>query len=223
MSLYLSHLRIASNPSTQALSRLISPDDAGARRGAHHRLIWAAFADHTERKRDFLWREEGRGVFLTLSARPPLAIDLFEPPDTKPFSPELAAGDQLAFRLRANATRSRKGAGRVDVVMDALHALPRGDRAAARAATAQREGAAWLDRQGAGAGFRLLDCTVETYSIETLPEYRGPRRAAPRFGILETTGRLEITEPDRFLDQLAQGFGRAKAFGCGLMLIRRAG
>lgn len=223
MSLYLSRLRIAANPSTQALSRLISPDDAGARRGAHHRLIWAAFADHAERKRDFLWREEGRGRFLTLSARPPLAIDLFEPPDTKPFSPRLAAGDRLAFRLRANATRSRKGAGRVDVVMDALHALPQEERAAARAETAQREGVAWLERQGAEAGFRLLECTVETYTTETLPEYRGPRKGAPRFGILETTGLLEVTDPDRFLARLAQGFGRAKAFGCGLMLIRRAG
>lgn len=223
MSLYLSRLQIALNPSTQALSRLISPDAAGARRGAHHRLIWAAFADHPERQRDFLWREESRGVFLTLSSRPPLAIDLFEPPETKPFAPQLAQGDRLAFRLRANATRSRKASGRVDVVMDALHALPQEDRAGARAGVAQREGSIWLERQGAGAGFQLLDCAVETYSTETLPEYGGPRKGAPRFGILDTTGHLEITEPERFLDRLAQGFGRAKAFGCGLMLIRRAG
>jgi CRISPR system Cascade subunit CasE len=30
-----------------------------------------------------------------------------------------------------------------------------------------------------------------------------------------------VKEPDRFLAKLAQGFGRARAFGCGLMLIRR--
>jgi len=36
------------------------------------------------------------------------------------------------------------------------------------------------------------------------------------------TGALEIADPAAFLARLAQGFGRAKAFGCGLMLIRRA-
>ncbi|MFD3189014.1 type I-E CRISPR-associated protein Cas6/Cse3/CasE [Sedimentitalea sp. HM32M-2] len=223
MSLYLSRLEIASNPSTRALSRLISPDEAGARRGAHHRLIWTAFADHPGRQRDFLWREEGRGIFLTLSARPPKALDLFRHPDVKPFDPQLAPGDQLAFCLRANATRSRKGAGRVDVVMDALHALPKDERAEARGEAAQREGAAWLARQGQDAGFRLQECTVESYATETLPEYRGPRKGAPRFGILDIRGQLEITDADRFLTRLVQGFGRAKAFGCGLMLIRRAG
>lgn len=223
MTLYLSRLRISRSPSASALSRLISPEGAGARRGAHHRLIWAAFADHPDRQRDFLWREERRGEFLALSVRPPQPIDLFARPEVKPFAPQLASGDRMAFRLRANATRSRKGAGRVDVVMDALHSVPKDERAAKRNEIAQREGEAWLARQGEAAGFRLLHCEVEGYTAETLPEYRGPRKGAPRFGILETSGLLEVTEPDAFLARLAQGFGRAKAFGCGLMLIRRAG
>ena len=223
MTLHLSRLRIAATPSAKALSRLVSPDAAGARRGAHHRLIWAAFADHPGRQRDFLWREEGQGAFLTLSARPPQRIDQFDPPEVKPFAPKLSPGDRLAFRLRANAARSRKGAGRVDVVMDALHDMPKDERAGARAEIAQREGAAWLARQGAPAGFRLLQCCVEGYTTETLPGYRGPRKGAPRFGILETSGVLEVTDPGPFLARLSQGFGRARAFGCGLMLIRRAG
>lgn len=223
MTLYLSRLRIASTPSAAALSRLVSPDGAGARRGAHHRLIWAAFADRPDRQRDFLWREEGRGEFLALSARPPQPIDLFAPPEVKSFAPQLAPGDRLAFSLRANATRSRKGAGRVDVVMDALHSVPKEERAAQRNDIAQREGEAWLARQGEVAGFRLLECAVEGYNTETLPEYRGPRKGAPRFGILETSGLLEVTDPEAFVGRLAQGYGRAKAFGCGLMLIRRAG
>ena len=33
---------------------------------------------------------------------------------------------------------------------------------------------------------------------------------------------IEVTDPPAFLARLAAGFGRAKAFGCGLMLIRRA-
>ena len=43
-----------------------------------------------------------------------------------------------------------------------------------------------------------------------------------QFGILDLTGLLEVTDPPLFLSHLAAGFGRAMAFGCGLMLIRRA-
>jgi CRISPR system Cascade subunit CasE len=33
---------------------------------------------------------------------------------------------------------------------------------------------------------------------------------------------LTVRNPASFLATLGQGFGRARAFGCGLMLIRRA-
>jgi CRISPR system Cascade subunit CasE len=32
---------------------------------------------------------------------------------------------------------------------------------------------------------------------------------------------LEVTEPQAFVAAVLRGFGKAKAFGCGLMLIRR--
>lgn len=222
MSLYLSKLRLSRSPSAQALSALINPPEAAARRSAHHRLLWAAFADGPERARDFLWREEADGVFLTLSARPPAALDLFDPPEIKPFAPSLAQGDHLSFTLRANATRTKRDGKRVDVVMDALFAMPKGARAEERMAIASTEGAAWLTRQGARAGFKLLSATAEDYSAEVLEGYRGQRKGQPQFGILELTGQLEVQDPAAFLVPLAQGFGRAKAFGCGLMLLRRA-
>ena len=106
--------------------------------------------------------------------------------------------------------------------MDARHALPAGARASERMALAQREGAAWLARQGAAAGFRLIGAEVGDYSVAALPAHRGARRGQPQFGILDMTGTLEVTDPAAFLARLTQGFGRARAFGCGLMLIRRA-
>jgi CRISPR system Cascade subunit CasE len=48
------------------------------------------------------------------------------------------------------------------------------------------------------------------------------RGANMKIGVLDFEGVLEVTDPDRFVDAVAQGFGRAKGFGCGLMLIRRA-
>lgn len=222
MTLYFTQMRLCRTPSARALASLISPTDQAARIDAHHKLIWAAFTDGTECRRDFLWREEADGSFFALSKRPPVQMELFDPFVTKHFAPSLTVGETLAFALRANATRSKRGAGRVDVVMDALHAIPKDGRAAARPQIAQTEAAAWLERQGASAGFTLQALTGADYTTFTLPDYRGPRRGQPQFGILDLTGSLTVTNPSAFLAQLSRGFGRAKAFGCGLMLIRRA-
>ncbi|WP_140848789.1 type I-E CRISPR-associated protein Cas6/Cse3/CasE [Paracoccus sp. FO-3] len=244
MSLCLSRVTLARNPATTALKALIDPIEGPAldrlhdpERGrimdAHHRLIWALFADDPDRRRDFLWRAEGNGRFLILSPRPPAAdgAGLFLPPEVKPFAPDLRAGDRLGFVLRANATRTRKTvpdvrAQRVDVVMDALHALPSGSesdaRREARMAAAETAGRDWLARQGEVVGFQVTDFAAADYSVVPLPAHVGPRKGQPQFGVIEMTGRLEVTDPDAFLAQLAVGFGRAKAFGCGLMLIRRA-
>jgi CRISPR system Cascade subunit CasE len=51
---------------------------------------------------------------------------------------------------------------------------------------------------------------------------RGRARRVIAFSVLDLEGVLEVQSPDRFVDALTRGFGKAKAFGCGLMLIRRA-
>lgn len=218
MSLYLSRLTVARDPAISALDALLDPAHEGARMDAHHRLLWSAFAGDPAADRDFLWRAEGQGRFITLSARAPQASPLFAPPEVKPFAPDLAAGDALEFVLRANATRARRGVGRVDIVMDALKPVPRPERAAQRMALAQEAAQGWMAGQGARAGFDLTALAVEDYSTVALP---GKRKGRPQFGVLEMTGRLTVTDPAAFVDKLAKGFGRARAFGCGLMLIRR--
>jgi len=54
----------------------------------------------------------------------------------------------------------------------------------------------------------------------TILSRRGGREI--RFSTLDFTGLLTVTDPDVFLDKLEQGIGPAKAFGCGLMLLKRA-
>lgn len=221
MTLFLSRASISRQPSVQALNALLLPDDAGDRTDAQHRLLWTLFADDPDRRRDFLWREERAGEFLILSAREPMVSDLFSRVDVKPFDPDLKAGDRLSFALRANATRTKKGIGRVDVVMDALFALQQDQRAERRMEFAQAEGAAWMKRQGERNGFRLLNCEVADYSIHALPRHRGSRKGQPQFGVLDLQGTLEVLDPEEFGQALQNGLGRAKAFGCGLVLVRR--
>jgi CRISPR system Cascade subunit CasE len=42
------------------------------------------------------------------------------------------------------------------------------------------------------------------------------------FGRLDFEGVIEVTNPAALLAAVVTGLGRARAFGCGLMLLRRA-
>lgn len=234
MTLYLSRLSLLRDPSIEALKALLQPDDPARRMDADHRLIWTAFAGDPDARRDFLWRAEGNGRFHVLSARPPAAGRFFEEPQVKPFAPALASGDRLSFILRVNATRTRSREGkpsqRVDIVMDALFGMDgdEQDRRAARMPVAHREAIGWMRQQGEQYGFALAlnednqpDLTVADYSVMVLPGHRGPRKGQPQFGVLDLAGSITVNDPAAFIARLGQGFGRAKSFGCGLMMIRR--
>lgn len=243
--LYFSRLSLKRDPCTAALKALIDPPATGRRTDAHHRLLWTLFADNPDRDRDFLWRAEPRGHFYVLSRRPPQRHGLFEEPEVKPFEPDLAPGDRLTFMLRANAVRSvpgepaasggkkRKRGRKVDVAMHLLKdvparsALPDSNttqRAAKRHALAQEAGCEWMERQGKAHGFSLQRFVLEDYSTVTLPAFKGKRGGGrePRFGVFDMKGEIAVTDPAAFLTALAAGFGRARAYGCGLMMIRRA-
>lgn len=231
MTLYLSRLTLNRTAPTAALMPLLDPPEPGQAADAHHRLMWSVYSDGAARERDFLWRYDGRGKFLALSARPPTPNDLFQPHETKVFEPRLRVGDRLHFKLRANATRDRATASRlpkgqrkdrrVDIVMDRLHreASQGGSRPELRDRIAGAAAVDWLMRQGASRGFRPHLTAVENYSTISLGRRR---RQGATLGILDLVGSLEVTSPEVFLPALAKGFGRAKAWGCGLMLIRRA-
>jgi len=102
-----------------------------------HQLLWKLFP--SDGNRPFLFREEiareqipfqkgvkGQPVYYVLSSQQPSnSSPLFEI-DSKRYSPKLAEGDRLSFKLRANPTVSRKIEGkknsvRHDVVMDAQY------------------------------------------------------------------------------------------------------
>lgn len=221
MTFYFSHIRLARNPSARALAALLRPTEIGARVSAQHHLLWSVFADSSERERDFLWREECDGSFLTLSSRPPLQTDLFELHQVKPYEPDLIPGQRLDFLLRANATRMRRGGKREDVVKASIDALEQYERAAKRMEIASSEGRAWLEWQGAKSGFSVMMAVADDYMTRALPRPGAVRGNAMKIGVLDLSGCIEITDPTLFLKQMTQGFGRAKSFGCGLMLIRR--
>ncbi|MEQ1715678.1 MAG: type I-E CRISPR-associated protein Cas6/Cse3/CasE [Hyphomicrobium sp.] len=193
------------------------------------------FQDIPDAKRDFLWRDEGDGKYMILSPRPPTDPHHLFDLETKSFAPALSPGDRLSFVLRANPVVARKEArtaqvlerhgGRargqkVDIVMDALKSVRPQQRASQRDAIAAKAGTDWLEKQGLASGFSLASPPlIDGYAQQPVERRKG--RAAG-FSVLNMSGVLEVSDPQAFLARLSKGFGSAKAFGNGLMLIRRA-
>jgi CRISPR system Cascade subunit CasE len=221
-TLYLSRLSLRRDASLATLAPLLIPGDSRGRVEAAHRLIWAAFSDGPERKRDFLWRQDDKRRWLALSSRrPDDAHQLFEI-ESKIFAPVLEKGHRLTFVLRANAVVTRKDEGgrqkRSDIVMDRLRGFPQGERATARGRMALEAGRDWLAAQGAKAGFSVDRVEVIAYRTEKIPR---DRNKPIELGVLDLEGDITVAKPELFLPALAAGFGKAKGFGCGLMLIKR--
>ena len=226
---YLSRVRLRRDASVAVLAPLLlgKTGRAGGSQPGHH-LIWSLFADRSNRPRDFLWTEMASGTFYVLSARRPKdQHGLFDIAEPKPFSPVLEPGDRIRFSLRANPVIRRRDPKRGrsvkhDVVMDALRAHRKAERAGRRLAIVRERGLAWLQRQGSRTGFTFRADEVRADGYD---RHRIPRRgAAPpmSFSTLDFDGSLTVVDPAVFVAAVMCGFGASKAYGCGLMLIRRA-
>ncbi len=221
---YLLRVRLKRSAAIASIATLLLPEEPSRRAEASHRLLWSLFAGDPDAPRPFLWREDQGGVFYVLTSQLPGDSEIFDV-EVKEFAPALAVGDRLQFSLRANATRSYKLPGerrskRADVIMAALSPLSQAERSIQREAIIQETGVAWLAGQGPKHGFLLPAAPrVDGYNKWKIP--RG-KEAKIEISTLDFDGILEVVDIDKFTAALASGFGHAKAFGCGLMLIRRA-
>jgi CRISPR system Cascade subunit CasE len=223
--LYLSRISLRDDPSVATLGAILFDTSGRHRSEVSRRLVWTLFADRADRPRDFLWREDAARRFYVLSHRLPEDRHQLFIVETKAFEPTLSRGDKLVFSLRANATISRprgdtRAGKRDDVVMAALSAIPSSGRAEARSEIIRREGLVWLRRQGLAAGFDFNDRDIAVDGYEPLT-IRGNGKSALKLSVIEFDGKLTVRDPDSFVAKVARGFGRGRAFGLGLMLLRR--
>ena len=194
----------------------------------------------------FLFRAEqqdGMPVFYVLSEQHPQDRQDLWHVETKPYKPDLQSGDRLAFKLRVNPVVGRHGGPvldasgtpklrksgleklkvtRHDVVMDAKlrmgwKALPETDRPSL-AQLAYEAGTCWLRDRQERLGVRFTDAELRVDGYRTWRQRSGKGIA---LSTLDFEGVLQIVDPERFRAVLLTGIGPAKAFGCGLMLVRR--
>lgn len=201
---------------------------------ADHQWLWRWFPAEAGTRRDFLFRrQEGEGPprFYVVSDRVPLpGLGSWEA-RTRSYAPQLEQGEVLQFELRANPTVRHGRAGkssRHDVVMEAKKQLlaERGlqrwsewrDGRPALHGVVHEACARWLERRGEAGGFAVERSSL---LVEAQEQHREKQDRALRFTSVDLAGRLTVTDPTAFGQVLLRGLGQARAFGCGLMLVRR--
>lgn len=207
-----------------------------------HQWLWRFFPAAAGSPRDFLFRRrdiDGLPRYYVVSAREPRPADPAWQVRTQSYAPRLAAGDRLGFELRANPVVTRHVGGkhgRHDVVMDAKKRLLaerglstwedwQGDRRHANGEPDPRPAlyelvqsscTDWLQARAEAGGFATDagELCVEAY------QQHGGKKGQLHFSSVDFRGALTVIDPVRFAAALHQGIGPAKAFGCGLLLVR---
>lgn len=192
-----------------------------------HQAVADLFGDAAERP--YLYRVErrwrGGAGLLILSTRPPLPLDQVDSPshrritavESKPFAPTLRPGQPLDWELRLNATVAvlvKEGKSRRQ---DAWHAVWSADKETKE--TPESVYHTWLQPRLPGADI------TELHQVER-QEVRARRHGSddvPTYIAVDLLGALTVTDPDALLAAVATGLGRARAFGCGLLLLSRPG
>jgi CRISPR system Cascade subunit CasE len=194
-----------------------------------HQAMWQLFDLPSNAARTgtaFLFRHEWHGdlpVFYILSRHIPQDREGSWNIQSKPYRPQLEAGDRLHFKLRVNPVVTRNGK-RHDVVMDAKQRLRwrelRPEERPSLNALAYEAGTAWLAGRAEKLGFTSVPANLLADGYRThVVHSRG--RTPICFSTLDLSGMLTVIDSEKFLGTLYSGIGPAKGFGCGLLLVKR--
>ncbi len=223
--------RVSIDPNSVNANRLAQEMCANGYR--EHQHLWRLFETDPDAKRDFLFRREksngGFPRFYLLSDRLPQHDDGVWQIETKEYRPVILRGQRLAFTLRANPVVTRRDESgrqhRHDVVMDLKHRtgykkLSISERTPLTNII-EEAGLAWLQSRAEknGFSFRKGDVGVEGYDQHRA--VKNTRGTPIRYSTLDYAGLLTVEDADLFQQALMNGIGRSKAFGCGLLLVRR--
>jgi len=197
-----------------------------------HQMLWNFFPSAPNADRDFLFRYDlHRGIlkYFIVSKRKPRDEHGMWTIEAKKFDPCIRVSEKLAFVLRANPVitiKNNKGkAKRHDVVMHEKYCmgykvLPKEKRPSLQQIAAQG-GFKWLSSRAENCGFTISKNEVSVEGYQQQQARRNKQKKLIQYSILDFRGTLTVSDPDNLRNMLFFGIGKAKAFGCGLMLVRR--
>jgi CRISPR system Cascade subunit CasE len=192
-----------------------------------HRCLWRLFPgemrefrqSREEERHGFLFRMEyyqtGRPArFLVQSRQRPMPVPSIQISGCREFHPQPQMDQRLAFLLTANPVKTIVDEEKV--IKPDKRSNRRGQFKCRVPLIQEEDQRAWLVRQFA----EVADIDAATI----LPHEPLYFRKGQRGGKLVTVtfeGILQVKSPDKLERLLENGIGPAKAFGCGLLLVRR--
>lgn len=188
-----------------------------------HQDVWRLFADSPNRKRDFIYRQDDNVVFA-VSERKPEDDSCSWIIETKDYAPVVSEGEIFSFSLRVNpVVRSRKSGKwqKHDAIQhERKKRLEEGDNAD-RFLVAQEVVVSWLQKREEQLGLNVASDSVliENYLFnQKMHKVNGKQG---NISFVDVQGICTVTDVTAFQKTLFAGIGSAKAFGCGLLLVRR--
>lgn len=222
---------------------LIKPGAGRERDAAHewasgpygeHQWLWRLFPAPDGSPRDFLfrrWDADGMPRYYVVSKRPPQTQSTVWSIQTQDYAPKLEAGARLRFDLRANpvVTHGHDGKSkRHDVVMQEKMRLLRergltnwqewqGEDKPLLYTLVRKTCGAWLKSRAERHGFEIDE---ESLAVDGYQQHAN-QKGRMHFSTVDFGGELRVRDLAAFRLALGDGIGHAKAFGCGLLLVRR--
>jgi len=127
-------------------------------------------------------------------------------PAVKFFDLNLASGQVLVFRLRANPTVKRR--------------FKSGDHKRVGIYSEEKQ-VEWLKRKGEQGGFRVLSVRTSNQDIVSGRIHRDEVTHELRLLAVQFDGLLQVTDPERLRETVRRGIGSGKALGFGLLSLAR--
>lgn len=192
-----------------------------------HQILWKLFNGNPDAKREFIYRYEPQRntpAYYLVSTQKPVDQNNLWNIQSKHYKPVVTTGQQFSFMLRVNPVKTKNGK-RHDVVMYEKYQLNYKNMDRKIRPTTQelveKTGRKWLAKRAETSGFIFDDNSIQIDSYQPKVSGRKKGKKEIRYSTMDFQGILTISDPEQFTQTLMQGIGKARAFGCGLMLIRR--
>jgi len=228
--MYLSRMQVNSQLNSYRLIKELHRN-----RYREHKMLWHLFDTDPSAKRDFLYRqtfEQGQMRYYILSKRKPVDKNgIWHIEGPKGYNPILKTGQRLFFMLRANPVvtmKSKEGKRqRHDVVMHEKQITGYGKIPVSEKFPLQKliqdKCSEWLNRRAVPNGFEFKDSEilVDGYQQHKTQKTQPKNRQNIHYSTVDFQGILTVIDPKSFKEVLTKGIGKSKAFGCGLILIKK--
>lgn len=204
-----------------------------------HQLLWRLFGDDDQRQ--FIYRREqgndqqdarlGQSnalpVFYMVSKDAPQSVNGLLA-QSKAYDPKITAGSQFAFDLRVNPTvakrdPNKKHSAKHDVLLLANREAKQGELSPQqKAANIKQVADNWLLSRCEQYGFSIDPQAFLHDRHEVHRFVKAKSKHSVNISSLDYHGLLTVQNVELFRKTLFEGLGRARGFGCGMMMIRKA-